>query len=274
MANANVTSQPGPGRQWFEKTLVQQRDGEEGRARLHHALRYWFRRDTLTPGEAFPLLIGISPDSLSHGDSHFRYLDGSLVCIAASMHAHGVAWSAESFDDLTALQDLQAVPVILAEMKRVWLSGGHPPRNPPGYFIEWACRKGFNVPWLESARHLDLIENAKGKQASAVASVDATEAVLAPLPSPAIATAFDGLGGWNDEKWRHYLGDPPKWLVAARTSKGSKRPGNAAMWNPVIIALALADKGVAVAKLDTVFRKRAMSAWRAEWEDKSEFLRG
>ncbi|MDR6409732.1 UNVERIFIED_ORG: hypothetical protein ABIC62_002441 [Burkholderia sp. 1595] len=179
----NGKTQPGPGRQWHEKTLVEQRGGDEGLARLHHALRYWFRRDTWTPDEAFPLLIGVSPDSLSHGDSHFRYLDDSLVCIAASMHAHGVAWSAESFDDLKALQDLQAVPVMLDEMKRVWDSGDHPPRNGPGYFIEWAQQKGFDVSWLESACDLGLIENAKGKEPSAAASVGATEAM--PAPSPA-----------------------------------------------------------------------------------------
>ncbi|WP_321839703.1 hypothetical protein [Paraburkholderia bannensis] len=166
MANVNTTSQPGPGRQWFEKTLIQQRDGDEGIARLKHALRYWFRRDTLTPDEAFPLLIGIDPGSLADGDSHNRFLDGSLVCVAASMLAHGIEWAAESFGDVDALQNLQAVPVILDEMKRVWDSGEHPSRNAPIYFIKWAQRKGFNVPWLESARDPGLIE----KEPSATAS--------------------------------------------------------------------------------------------------------
>ncbi|MFM0011645.1 hypothetical protein [Paraburkholderia sediminicola] len=158
MANADSMRQPGPERQSFEKTLVEQRSGDAGLARLHQALHYWFRRDTWTPDEAFPLLIGIAPDSLARGDSHVRYLDGSLVCIAASMHAHGVASPLESFDDLDALQNLKAVQTILAEMNHVWDSGSHPPRNPPGYFIEWARRKGFKVPWLESARELGFIK--------------------------------------------------------------------------------------------------------------------
>ncbi|MBN3730903.1 hypothetical protein [Burkholderia sp. Tr-20390] len=162
MANGDSMPQPAPWQQRHERELVEQRGREEANARLNRALRYWFRRDTWTPDEALPLLIGIDPGSLTHGDSHIRYLDGALVCIAASMHAHGVEWPIESFDDFGTLEDLKAVPSLLHEMKLMWESGNHPPRNAPSYFIEWARRKGFNVPWLEPARDLGLIEDAEG----------------------------------------------------------------------------------------------------------------
>ncbi|OXJ37927.1 hypothetical protein CFB82_07215 [Burkholderia sp. HI2714] len=292
MANGDSMPQPGPWQQQHEKELVEQRGCEKGNARLNHALRYWFRRDTWTPDEALPLLIGIDPGSLSHGDSHIRYLDGALVCIAASMHAHGLEWPIESFDDFGTLEDLKAVPSLIHEMRLMWESGNHPPRNAPAYFIEWAQRKGFKVPWLASGR---LIDVAADKEPSAAdlqefaarlvagktaASETAThvndnpaEAVPAPLPSPVITAAFEGLGGWNEEQWRRYLGDPPKWLLKARRSKGVRGSRNAATWNPVSIALALKDDGVPWLKLDAVFRKPALKAWREKWERDTELMR-
>lgn len=300
MADADSMPQPGPGRQWFEKTLVEQRGSADRLARLHRALRYWFRRDTWTSDEAFPLLAGIDPDSFAVGDSHVRYLDGSLVCIAASMLAHGIEWPAASFDDVDSLRNLQAVPVILAEMKRVWLSGNHPPRNEPGYFIEWARRKRFDVPWLESAHGLSLIEIAENNTLVDPSAKDATaapatpehaidfpaspepemlargktaEAMPAALSSPEIAAAFDGLNGWTEKEWSQALGDGrTEWLKRARVSIG-RRGGGAASWNPVVIALALHDKNAKLPALDAVFKKSALHAWRKKWENDTELLR-
>ncbi|WP_155644067.1 hypothetical protein [Burkholderia cepacia] len=174
MANGDSIPQPGPWQQRHERELVEQRGSEKAAARLHHVLCYWFRRDTWTPDEAFPLLIGIDPDSLSHGDSHIRYLDGALISVAASMYAHGIERPIESFDDFKALENLKAVPVLLHEMKLIWDSGGHAPKNSPGYFIEWARSKGFNVPWLESARDLGLVVTAENNAPVDAAANDTT----------------------------------------------------------------------------------------------------
>ncbi|UTV56092.1 hypothetical protein [Burkholderia arboris] len=189
MANGDSMSQPGPWQQRHEQELVEQRGSAEGEVRLHHALRYWFRRDTWTPDEALPLLIGIDPGSISHGDSHIRYLDGALVCIAASMHAHGVEWPIESFDDFGTLDDLKAVLSLIHEMKLMWESGNHAPKNAPGYFIEWAQRKGFKVPWLASARDLDLIDVAADKEPDAADLQEFAARVVADRPEATSATS-------------------------------------------------------------------------------------
>lgn len=98
--------------------------------------------------------------------------------------------------------------------------------------------------------------------------------VPAPLSSPTISAAFDGLNSWNEARWAKALGDGrTKWLIGARKSKGSKRPGDAATWDPVIIALALKDKGAAWPRLDAVFKKSALRAWREKWERDTEQLR-
>jgi hypothetical protein len=93
-----------------------------------------------------------------------------------------------------------------------------------------------------------------------------------PLRSPVIAALFAGLNGWDEDKWKHNLGTPRLWLAAARVTKGSQRPGGAATWNPVTIAVLLAEKKVSRIRLDKIFDQIGLAAWRAEWQDKREYL--
>ncbi len=39
----------------------------------------------------------------------------------------------------------------LERLKRIWASGGHAKFNQPTYYIDWALKKGFEIPWLEYA---------------------------------------------------------------------------------------------------------------------------
>ncbi len=79
-----------------------------------------------------------------------------------------------------------------------------------------------------------------------------------------VINAFDGLH-FNRDKWSKYLGDPPDWLKECRVALGSKNAS--ATWNPVLIAVALLDKGVPINKLNTVFV--SLKDWTEEWQDKS-----
>lgn len=95
----------------------------------------------------------------------------------------------------------------------------------------------------------------------------------APLPTPVIAAAFDGISSWNASQWSRALGDGRTvWLNKARKAKG--RPGvGPATWSPITIALGLRDKGVGWSALDTVFKKAALREWREQWELETEILR-
>ncbi|WJF91155.1 hypothetical protein QS306_05830 [Paraburkholderia bonniea] len=93
------------------------------------------------------------------------------------------------------------------------------------------------------------------------------------IPSSTMAMVFCGLR-WAEDKWRRYLADPPKWLERARVDRGKKGAGNAATWNPVIVAVYLCDKKQASkSKLKKVFDgHKAMKAWASEWEDRSKYF--
>lgn len=100
-----------------------------------------------------------------------------------------------------------------------------------------------------------------------------TEQSPAPLATPVIASAFDGIYSWSANQWSKALGDGRTlWLNKARKSKG--RPGvGPATWSPITIALGLRDKGVGWVALDSVFKKAALREWREQWERETEILR-
>lgn len=93
-----------------------------------------------------------------------------------------------------------------------------------------------------------------------------------PLPTRLIAAAFHELNGWNDKEWERNLADPPEWLKRARVTPGRRGRGGSATWNPVLIAVALADMSCARHKLNAVFKNPSMRAWVLEWDQKSEML--
>ncbi|MBR8429178.1 hypothetical protein KDW37_00420 [Burkholderia cenocepacia] len=100
-----------------------------------------------------------------------------------------------------------------------------------------------------------------------------TEQSPAPLATPVIASAFDGIYSWSANQWSKALGDGRTlWLNKARKAKG--RPGvGPATWSPITIALGLRDKGVGWVALDSVFKKAALREWREQWERETEILR-
>lgn len=85
-----------------------------------------------------------------------------------------------------------------------------------------------------------------------------------------IQKVFNGLH-FDYYHWGRNLGDAPKWLIDCRVSRGSRGKRVSHTWNPVLVGLALIDKGVPIKCLDLAFM--ALKEWKDEWQDKTEILR-
>lgn len=108
---------------------------------------------------------------------------------------------------------------------------------------------------------------------------DATlAALLNPLPVKVgrgitkkdVMAAFQNLK-WDYDHWGKNLASPPEWLIECRVAKGSRSKKASALWNPVLIAIALLDKKIPIIKLDTVFVN--LKDWADEWRESSEVFR-
>lgn len=71
---------------------------------------------------------------------------------------------------------------------------------------------------------------------------------------------------YSIESLERALGEPPKWLIPARMSLGRRGGGKtSATWNPVLLALALIDKGYIRSGLEALFRTR-LPDWFDDWK--------
>jgi hypothetical protein len=91
---------------------------------------------------------------------------------------------------------------------------------------------------------------------------------VAGITKQKVINAFEGVY-WERDKWGKYLGDPPEWLKECRVARGSKKAS--ATWNPVLIAVALHDRGVPIKKLDAVFV--GLKDWADKWQEDSALFR-
>lgn len=182
-----------------------------------------------------------------------------------------------SFSDLTLTRDDRRAGAAREKARRFerLAAAHHMTEATPAEWLAWADR--LHEP-VHSGFRISLAEGESGrtqaKQPGGESVGPLTDAITAPpIPSPVIASAFDGLNGWDRMQWARNLGDPRKWLEKARVGRGVKGAGGSAIWNPVTIALELHDKGTSLSKLDAVFRMRSMKAWAVDWEEKSSYLR-
>lgn len=123
-------------------------DGEEmeGTESLKHLLRL----DQWNWYSALWILMGMDEESVSldtDGDDgsaalqSIRTLTGELVA----------PWEDE----------IDKIDALYTSLSEIWRSGKHPNQNPPSYYIDWAIRKGFSIPWLEWAKRHGLIDSEK-----------------------------------------------------------------------------------------------------------------
>ncbi len=111
----------------------------------------------------------------------------------------------------------------------------------------------------------------RDQEAAEIEAAQAKEAVSG-ITKQQVIGAFEGLHFSTDAQWSKALADVPKWLEPCRVLKG--KPGNkrdSALWNPVLIAIALLDKGIPIKKLDMVFVK--LKDWADEWREILHFPR-
>lgn len=121
--------------------------------------------------------------------------------------------------------------------------------------------RGRDIPF-DSSRFLDdtpATDAPFGAKAEAVRGIDKQRVI----------TAFHGMHFKTDTRWSKALAAPDPWLMGCRVAQGSKKAS--ALWNPVLIAVALSAKGISLTKLDGVFV--GLKDWQAEWQEKSAILR-
>jgi hypothetical protein len=124
----------------------------------------WLRHDTWTENEGLILLCGFDPENVQFDEignasvarcpngaadseqrrKSIRRLDGLVLYDPITIQAIGEEnVRIESFHFLRCHADLL----------KVWRSGAHnDTRYSPEYFVQWALRKGFPIPWLEYAQ--------------------------------------------------------------------------------------------------------------------------
>ncbi len=129
------------------------------------ARRPWFERDLWTSEEAILLLLDLDPFETLISDHPLlvvfsdkmrplrtfravKYLDGR--CIPVEAWQGLLELSLAPSDLATSIRkDVYSLDERYREMVAIWQSGDHPSRNQPAYYVAWASRKGFAVPWLE-----------------------------------------------------------------------------------------------------------------------------
>ncbi|QIN62479.1 hypothetical protein SBC1_24940 [Caballeronia sp. SBC1] len=175
----DTASQEALAEETFQGVLTVLAEAEHEKVRAHHdgsepiALLDWLGHDTWKAEEALPILFGLSPDDLvrytdKEGAARLvsaRHLDGSLVSFDAWQGWNDFQDMQKRRAECPSLEEhyypvgavmLHRVSKELTKAERVWSSGDHPPRSAPAYYVEWAQRKGFVVPWLQWARDKGL----------------------------------------------------------------------------------------------------------------------
>lgn len=161
----------------------------------HWMFTDWLRYDTWEPMDALQLLLGVNPHftefveraPLSPWPDCFR----SVVCLDSRKlmqpdERKGAEWSASNARDDDEMMGLN---IGWQNIRDVWLSGSHPLRPTPEYYVRWAEGKGFHVPWLEFVR-------AKGHfQPLPKPNQDEQKAVDRPMGAKERSTYLNIIGG-------------------------------------------------------------------------------
>ncbi|MBE0627759.1 MAG: hypothetical protein IH606_23450 [Burkholderiales bacterium] len=139
---------------------------------------------------------------------------------------------------------------------------------------DFASRAVSEFKWKGLPHKLKALA-ASGPEKGAPVDNDALSWSTASTPPPAtqdeIEAAFP-IAKWGD-KLRKAPSGKYKWLAETWIRKGTPRPGDATTYNPVLVAIALVNHhDLSIAACDSVI-KRHFSAWRDEWERKSEYLK-
>lgn len=136
--------------------------------------------------------------------------------------------------------------------------------------IQWAMARGYLI-----ARNIcawcgvepGIYGHPSNPYPTADAPAAKVEGKQRSITKQQVINAFEGLhldrNGWNNA-----LSDVPNWIEPCRVTLGRKGDRTTpATWNPVLIAVALIDKGIMRKKLDAVFVR--LPDWVDEWREVS-----
>ena len=111
-----------------------------------------------------------------------------------------------------------------------------------------------------------IIEHSKIQAESAdIDRLEDGEGAVKGITKRKVMNAFEGLR-FDYDHWGKNLATPPEWLKPCRVMKGNKKAS--AIWNPILIAVALHDKGILIGKLNAVFFN-SLKDWADDWREES-----
>ena len=144
--------------------------------------------------------------------------------------------------------------------------------NPDDYVLEFPCTLDALETFLEDNGLMDLdVGDVIDRLRAEESPVSEAQKVFSEgVTVQEIAVAFDGLR-FDSGHWRKNLASPPVWLLGCRTAEG-QRGGASSLWNPVLVALALHGRGIALKSLDKVFSSHMKDLGEA-WTEASGGIR-
>ena len=152
--------------------------------------------------------------------------------------------------------------VRMSEVAAFLLAAGPPFDTMPEWFAG-AAHSTIQMPYMPETE-LRLPE------AAATAGVQPARGDdRAPLTTPEMAEAFDGICECDSAQWKRKLGDVNNhgWVLPARTAKGiAPKPST---WEPIVFACLLEKRDATLESLNKKFLKEPrLKPWLHDWQEK------
>jgi hypothetical protein len=114
------------------------------------SLKKLLRLDSWESSSAIFILMGLDEASLEQYSDVDSYEDRmySNIHWCSIQSLDGRVFEPD-FDDLP--DNVLKAKELYDELRSVWISGNHPSKNPPEYYVAWALRKDYEIPWLDWA---------------------------------------------------------------------------------------------------------------------------
>lgn len=125
------------------------------------------------------------------------------------------------------------------------------------------------------------VENSSQERSNDICSLrnplPSVEGGPAWIPSPVMARCLSDFGGWNVDKWKKKLSDPPAWMSGETLFRRGVRGKRASSWQPVLLIDAIIQRrSDRSTNVDSARRKFANNAtlkpWLDAWDDHSALM--
>lgn len=145
-----------------------------------------------------------------------------------------------------------------------------------GWIDEWLKAMGTEVAADESA--VDSRSPAEGQavglqsEAAQAEREESTTTIAGLTRAAVLAVDWPLKARFNQDSLDNALSDPPKWLEPAREMPGKPGKGGSAIWNPVLLAVALIEQNYATQTALEKFFASQLPAWLDAWNTAKESL--